>query len=432
MSGGASSSKNQQKSESSPWIGQQPYLSDVFRKAQGLYNRGPQQYYPGQTYTDFNAIQQDAMGAQLDRAQGSSQEAALGNYINNQLGQQQFNLGGAGQAAQQAASGVAPGQQMIGQAGMSGPTIGAASQFAQGGANTLGAQGAADFIGQQAVGSDPFSQYAQQLGNAGTAAQAQDTLSQTARGDFVGGNPYLDQQFDQASRRVREQFQDTVNPGINATFGGAGRTGSGIHQEVMSDAAGELGDTLGGMASNIYGDAYNRERTNQLSAGSQLGQLGLGAAGLGGELQLGKAGQALGQNQFEQGNALGQNALAANLYNRGQDRQLDAGSTLLSGGLGGAGQMGDLYSRVGNQQQGAAGLVPGMTDLQYNNIDRAADVGNQVQGQSERALQDDINRFNYNQQAPQDLLNNYAALIMQQNLQQSSGKSKGTTKSAGG
>lgn len=432
MSGGgsASSSRSRQESESSPWIGQQPFLTDVFGQAQSLYNRGPAPYYPGQTYADFNDIQQGAMGATLNRAQGSPQEGMLGGYLMNQLGQPQINLGSAGAASQQVAGGVGAGQQML--AGAGGPGIGAASRFAGRGSNPFqGPQDVANFIGSQVGGNDPYSQAAQQLGNAQSAGIAQSALGQTARGDFIGGNPYLDAQFDQASRRVSEQFQDTVAPTINATFGAAGRTGSGIHQEMLGDAAGELGDTLGGLGADIYGNAYARERANQLQAGQQLGSLGLGAAGLGSDMQLGRAGQALDAYQFGQDNALGQNALAADIYNQGQNRQMQAGDSLLRTGLDGAGQLGDLYSRIGNQQQGAAGLVPTLTALQYGNIDRAQDVGDRVQGQTQNAINDDLNRFNYEATADQNLLNQYAQIIMQQQLNQSSSSGRSNSKSGG-
>ena len=430
------------------------------------------------------------MGQTLNLAQGTPQQAQLGGYISDALSQPQFDLTNAGLNANQAASGVGAGQQML--AGAGGPGIGAASNFARAGSNPFmaqqfanqgygGPQDAASFIGGPQGNYDPFSNFAQQqVAGGGSLGQnigqiqgavdpnASQALSQTARGDFVGNNPYLDQQFDQATRRVREQFQDTVTPGINATFGAAGRTGSGIHQEALSDAAGELGDTLGGVAADLYGNAYTQERQNQLNAAGQLGDLGLGTAGLGSQNfqgqeqrrlgaaglgsdiagaqnqdQLARSGQALdtylserglGQQatQFGLSNSLAQNQLAADLFNQGQNRQLQAGQSLLQGGLGGVGAVGDLYGRVGAEQQGAANLVPTLTDQQFGNIDRIQGVGDQVQGLSDQALQDDINRFNYYQNAPRDLLNDYAQIILAQQLDQSRGHSRGYTHSGGG
>jgi len=66
-----------------------------------------------------------------------------------------------------------------------------------------------------------------------------------------------------------------------------------------------------------------------------------------------------------------------------------------------------------------------LTNLQYGNIDRLRGVGNDVQGLSDRALQDEINRFNYYQQAPQDLLRQYSDIIQAMQLSQSKGKNSG-------
>ena len=35
-----------------PWVGQQPYLTDIFGQAKQLYQQGPQEFYPGRTYAE--------------------------------------------------------------------------------------------------------------------------------------------------------------------------------------------------------------------------------------------------------------------------------------------------------------------------------------------------------------------------------------------
>jgi len=77
--------------------------------------------------------------------------------------------------------------------------------------------------------------------------QMQDTIS----GDYMDGNPYLDSMYGRAA--------DKVNEGVSSMFSGAGRYGSGAHQDVM-------GQSLGDLASNMYGTAYQTERQNQLNA----------------------------------------------------------------------------------------------------------------------------------------------------------------------
>lgn len=65
---------------------------------------------------------------------------------------------------------------------------------------------------------------------------------------MMEGNPY----FSAMAGRVR----DEVQPGINATFGGLGRTGGGLHQESLAKG---LGDSIGALAYQNYGDEANRQ-----------------------------------------------------------------------------------------------------------------------------------------------------------------------------
>lgn len=65
---------------------------------------------------------------------------------------------------------------------------------------------------------------------------------------LMEGNPY----FSAMAGRVR----DEVMPGINATFGGMGRTGGGLHQESLSKG---LGDSIGALAYQNYGDEADRQ-----------------------------------------------------------------------------------------------------------------------------------------------------------------------------
>ena len=48
--GGGGGTNTVQKAD--PWIGQQPYLTDLFGQAQAQYQAGPQQFYPGRTYAE--------------------------------------------------------------------------------------------------------------------------------------------------------------------------------------------------------------------------------------------------------------------------------------------------------------------------------------------------------------------------------------------
>lgn len=70
--GGGGSTTTVQKAD--PWAGQQPYLSDIFRQAQQLYNSGGMapNYYPGQTVAGQSDWTKQALQMQADRAQNGS------------------------------------------------------------------------------------------------------------------------------------------------------------------------------------------------------------------------------------------------------------------------------------------------------------------------------------------------------------------------
>lgn len=113
----------------------------------------------------------------------------------------------------------------------------------------LGQTLAGEYLGQ-----DPSSQY----------------LTPTASGEYLGANPYLDEMFERASGKVGEQFRDIAMPGIASRFALAGRSGSGAEQQAIEGATGRLGETLSGMATDIYGRDYTQERGRQLQAAQAL------------------------------------------------------------------------------------------------------------------------------------------------------------------
>lgn len=65
--------------QSNPWSGQQPYLTDLFAKAQGQYNTGVPSYFPGSTVTPFASETEQAMAMQADRARSGSPIMVAGN-----------------------------------------------------------------------------------------------------------------------------------------------------------------------------------------------------------------------------------------------------------------------------------------------------------------------------------------------------------------
>ena len=104
----------------------------------------------------------------------------------------------------------------------------------------------------------PFSPYTEQgLGMAanraiqGSAVQqgANQQLGKTINGDYLNSNPYLDQTFDLAAGKVRNQLDSQFNS--HGTYGGS------LHQGAMADNMGDL-------ATKIYGGNYEQERQRQM------------------------------------------------------------------------------------------------------------------------------------------------------------------------
>lgn len=273
MGVGGGSQSSTTKSE--PWSAQQPYLKQGFEEAQNIYEQGPAQYYPGQTYVDMSDPTKAGLESTVNTATaGSPITANASNYTANVLG----------------------------------------------------------------GGSD--NPYAALL-NPGTSQ-----LSKSAGGDFLTNNPYLDQTYNAAAGRVTDSFNNTVLPGIAAQFGMSGGAGDALHGLALSDAGGKLTNSLGDLAANIYGGAYENERGRQDQAASTL-------AGLG-----------------------------SNLYGTGVNERLSA-----------------------------LGLSPTIRGAEYGDAGKLLEAGKGYEDQANKVLQDDISRFNYNQNADLASLQDYLALI---------------------
>jgi hypothetical protein len=270
--GGGGSQTTTQTSE--PWSEQKPYLTKGFSEAEQIYNQGPQEYYPGQTYVDQADATQQGLAGQI-----------------NQAGQ---------------------------------PTVtGDASGYA---ANTL--QGNTD---------NPY---------ASMLTPGAQGLAQTSSGAYLNSNPYLDQTFNSAAGKLRENFTDTVMPNIGAQFGMSGGAGSALHQELAAKAGGQFTDSLSSLASDIYGGNYQAERARQ-------------------------------------------DAASGNLMNTG------AG----------------LYGTGVQERMGAAGLAPTLDQAGYLPSQMMQDAGQKYEAFGEKVLSDDINRFNFEQNAPLASLQDYMSMI---------------------
>lgn len=216
--------------------------------------------------------------------------------------------------------------------------------------------------GQNQIGTE--GDYRGLLSSAGQPGAIGQNLGGYARGDFItGGSP----QFQAALDRESGKLADDINRGFSLS----GRYGSGAHVN-------ELGDQIGDFRNDALANEIAREQGMQLQAAGMLS--GEQQQGFGNQLGI------LGDITGVQG---------ANIANM----------------VGAGGQ----FNQAGNQAIGNvaqfAGLAPSIYDQQFAPAERLASVGAQYEDLSTRQLQDQINRFNAEQQEPWQRLANYNALI---------------------
>ena len=86
MSSGGGKTQTQ-KVNQDPWKQQQPYLTKLFSQADSLFNKGPIQYYPGETTAQLTPGQTMALDATIDRGlSGSPLNKMAGSEIQKVLG----------------------------------------------------------------------------------------------------------------------------------------------------------------------------------------------------------------------------------------------------------------------------------------------------------------------------------------------------------
>lgn len=406
MAGGGSYGKG---GESEPWSGQQPYLRAAFDKALRLHENDPTLVggTGGLNQEIFNNLSREY------RRGGSPQEQALGSYISDALG-------GGGAGRNPFAAGL---QRFSGGDNFTNRAMNRAAQLAESGSDAFSnnlmsrlshSTGGDRFIDSNLQrlagfsGGDRFvNQNLEDLSRAGGTNRYAAALGDPSRG--AATNPFLDATYDRAAGRVTDHFSKSILPGINATFAGAGRTGGGLHGDYISQAVGEAGDALSGLATDIYGGAYESGQERLLRGQTAAGQLagqdmdrrlrGLETAGryagdrLDRQLQAtisagGLAGDRADRRQRDVFKAadLGQQRL--DRRQRGYQQILDAGGARLDrrlramqGGGALAGQ--DLDRNLGREQLGV-GAVAGLEGLRDRNVAGLMPYVNQNWGSLQR------------------------------------------------
>lgn len=238
---------------------------------------------------------------------------------------------------------------------------------------------------------------------------------------MMSGTPNMDvwePVMDAATRGTIEQFNREVLPGITEQEIGSGQWGSSRADIARGVAAGDVGEAIADARARL-GQQAASEALQQRSTGTNIaaqlrqagGQLGLGAAELGGRLgtsqaQLGQAAQELGGQLAGQQAQLG---LATNQLNE-QQRASMAGERINAADI----QMGaaqDIYGNLMNNYSRQLGLAPSITEMGMMPSTVMSQVGGAYQDQQQRMIDEAMNRWNYEQQLPLNMLSQYRDLL---------------------
>lgn len=178
---------------------------------------------------------------------------------------------------------------------------------------------------------------------------------------------------------------------------------------ILGVGAGSLGNTaMGGGFHNPYLDAtfdqaagkVTRNFTDTVAPAiaAQFGANGRTGSGLHG-LALSDA----GHNLTDSLSSLGASIYGGD-YENERNRQLDAGKALTSTGA-------NLYNTGVTERSNALGLSPAIAGAEYTDATKLQEAGKASEGYSGQALQDQINRFNFDQTKELAALQDYMAMI---------------------
>jgi len=279
------------------------------------------------------------------------------------------------------------------------------------------------------LGADPSSQY----------------WNKVSGGAYLNSNPYLDSMYGTAADQVVRKYQTATAPQADSAYEKAGRYGSGALTNSRSQNEQNLGTTLSGLASDIYGKNYSAERTLQSqdaanasrSYGLERGLMGTAASNLGSAYGAERtlqgdaaraADTAWGAErglQYNSANSLGSQ------YNTATSNQLTGSNYGLEGQLSGYKASGALdASSLDARQKALNSLQTGYDQGNTTAVNALGQFRNVIAGNSDpwsslikggeglssygqAGVTDDVNRYYGNQEDDWYNLKNYAELIGQ-------------------
>ena len=212
----------------------------------------------------------------------------------------------------------------------------------------------------------------------GLQNQALGQMQSIAGGSMLNSNPYQQQMMQAATRPLEQAFSQSVLPGISSLYSKSGRLGSGSMERALGTATEGYGRALGDVTSNLAGSQYQAERQLQQQA---LGMFGTASA----------------------------QDIATRLA--GAQGLQSAQAQSLQGQLGAAGGVGAAQEQALQRQMAAASAAPSIYAQQYLPSQALGQVGAQQEAISGQALQEQMARYNFQQQLPYQQLSGYLSSV---------------------
>ena len=212
----------------------------------------------------------------------------------------------------------------------------------------------------------------------GLQNQALGQMQSIAGGSMLNSNPYQQQMMQAATRPLEQAFSQSVLPGISSLYSKSGRLGSGSMERALGTATEGYGRALGDVTSNLAGSQYQAERQLQQQA---LGMFGTASA----------------------------QDIATRLA--GAQGLQSAQAQSLQGQLGAAGGVGTAQEQALQRQLQAASAAPSIYAQQYLPSQALGQVGAQQEAISGQALQEQMARYNFQQQLPYQQLSGYLSSV---------------------
>lgn len=224
---------------------------------------------------------------------------------------------------------------------------------------------------------DPSQAFYQQMRGGEFGNEALAGTRATAGGQYLGGNQFFQGAFNPAARQAQQAFTENIQD-LTSKAASSGRYGSGAMGQLQGKAADIFGRNLAETAGKLSYENYAQERALQEAAQGRLGAL----------------------SQQDLANRL---AGATALTQGGQQEY--ANRMAATQGLAGV----SASDRAA--QLAALQAAPGMAAADYADIQKLLTVGQAREGYDQTALQDEINRYNYEQNLPQAKLQSFLSSV---------------------